>query len=215
MKRLTPAQLEIATTLFALPEATDYALAGGAALLAHETIDRPTRDLDAFVQARPIQPPGDVGPLTTALTQALEHRGWTVTPIRTHQTFTRVTATRDDEAVEIDFAVDSPRLFPTRDIDGIPMLDQRDLAARKILAILDRAEGRDFTDLEALQHSYDREDIIDWARQLDIGIAREAIADAFRQLDRLNDAELPTDTPARTRQLFADWRAKLDPEAGA
>ncbi len=147
MTRLDPAQTQIATLLFSLPEAGGYALAGGAALLATGTIDRPTRDLDAFIAATPTQPPGDVTTLAVALAETLENNGWTVTIVRCHQTFHRLNATRHDDSVEIDLAVDSPRLFPTTIIDGIPLLDPRDLAARKILAILDRSEGRDFTDL--------------------------------------------------------------------
>ena len=45
-------QLQIAQLLFDLPEARGFALAGGSALLALGTIDRPTRDIDAFVAAR-------------------------------------------------------------------------------------------------------------------------------------------------------------------
>lgn len=130
MTRLDPAQTEIATLLFSLPEAGGYALAGGAALPATGTIDRPTRDLDAFIAATPTQPPGDVTTLAAALAETLENNGWTVTIVRRHQTFHRLNATRHDDSVEIDLAVDSPRRFPTTIIYGIPLLDPRDLAAR-------------------------------------------------------------------------------------
>lgn len=211
MSQLDPSQNEIAHLLFALPEANGYALAGGGALLASGTIDRPTRDIDAFIEAQPGQPPGDVTPLAQALTTKLETHGWTIEPVRAHQTFTRLVATRDNNAVEIDLAVDSPRLFPTTTHAGIPMLDLRDLAARKILAILDRAEGRDFTDLEALQHRYDRTDIVRWVQQLDTGVSAAAIADAFGQIRRLDDTELPTTHAQQTRQLFTTWTSELRP----
>ncbi len=123
MSQLDRTQTEIAHLLFGLPEAAGYALAGGGALLAHGAIDRPTRDLDAFIQALPTQPPGDVAPLASALTAELESHDWTVEPIRNHRTFTRLTVTRRDDTVEIDLAVDSPRLFPTTTIDDIPTLD--------------------------------------------------------------------------------------------
>ncbi len=211
MSQLDPPQTEIAHVLFALPEADGYALAGGGALLATGTIERPTRDLDAFIEAKPTQPPGDVTPLAQALTAELESHGWTVEPIRTHQTFARLIASRHADAVEIDLAVDSPRLFPTTIIDGIPMLDSRDLAARKILATLDRAEGRDFTDLEALQHTHSRADIVTWTQQLDAGITHAAIATAFDQIQRLDDADLPTTNPTSTRQTFVAWATELNP----
>lgn len=211
MSRLDPSQTEIAHLLFSLPEAAGYALAGGSALLASGTIERPTRDLDAFVEAQPSQPPGDVTPLTGALTTKLETEGWTIEAIRTHQTFARLIATRIHDAVgRRELAVDSPRLFPTTTVDGIPMLDPKDLAARKILAMLDRAEGRDYTDLEALQKQHSRVDIITWAQQLDAGITHAAIAQAFNQISRLDDSELPTTDTQRTRQLFTTWAAELD-----
>ena len=131
MSHLDPAQLAIARVLFELPEAAGYALAGGGALVANGTIDRPTRDIDAFIEAQPTEPPGDVTPLKDALTTTLEANGWTIRPIREHQTFSRLHATRRDNAIEIDLAVDSPRLFPTAVIDNIPVLDPRDLAAAR------------------------------------------------------------------------------------
>ncbi len=51
MSRLDSKQLEVAGLLFALPEADGFALAGGCALLALDAIDRPTRDIDAFIAA--------------------------------------------------------------------------------------------------------------------------------------------------------------------
>ncbi|MEM8922364.1 MAG: nucleotidyl transferase AbiEii/AbiGii toxin family protein [Actinomycetota bacterium] len=195
--------------MFGLPEAADYALAGGAALLATGTITRPTRDLDAFVEAQPAHPPGDVAPLTEALTRTLGAEGWSSHVVRSHQTFTRLLVSKEEHSVEIDLAVDSPRLFPLTVVAGIPMLDTRDLAARKILAAVDRAEGRDFTDLEALQRHHERSDIVRWAYQLDAGLARAVIADAFSKIDRLDDIDLPSTDTSATRKLFATWATEL------
>lgn len=78
MSRLSGSQLAVAQLLFELPEAGGFALAGGSALLALGAIDRPTRDIDAFVAAKPEIPPGDVGPLVTALHERLVADGWTV-----------------------------------------------------------------------------------------------------------------------------------------
>ncbi len=66
MSGFSAAQRSAARLLFALPEARGFALARGSALLALGTIDRPTRDIDAFVSAKPETPPGDVGPLVAA-----------------------------------------------------------------------------------------------------------------------------------------------------
>lgn len=71
MSSLDPAQHDIAQILFGLPAAVGFALAGGSALVAHGAIERPTRDIDAFIAARPGSPPGDVRPLASALVDAL------------------------------------------------------------------------------------------------------------------------------------------------
>ncbi len=57
MTSLDTAQLNIARILFSLPAAGGFALAGGSALVVHGAIDRPTRDIDAFVAAKPVHRP--------------------------------------------------------------------------------------------------------------------------------------------------------------
>ena len=209
MNSLDPPQLEIAHILFELPAARDFALAGDSALLALGAIDRPTRDIDAFVAARPGPTPGDVRPLARDLIHTLLNAGWEASLIRSHQTFTRLVASRKDTDVEIDLAVDSPPLFPTESVGGIPVLAPQDLAARKVLAIIDRAEGRDFTDLHILVDQFGRTDCIQWAQQLDSGVTPTAIADAFDQLGRLNDNELPVAHPSAVRSEFTKWASEL------
>jgi len=147
VNRLTPLQRRAARILFELPDSDRFALAGGSALVALGIVDRLTRDLDAFIAAEPRNPPGDVRPLARSFTAALTTEGWTVEFVRDHVTFARLLTTLDDETIEVDLAVDSPPLFPLQQVDGIPTLRAEDIAARKILAILDRSEGRDFTDL--------------------------------------------------------------------
>lgn len=205
------AQLEVALLLFGLPEARGFALAGGAALLALGAIDRPTRDIDAFVGAKPETPPGDVGPLVAALRTRLGAEGWTVIVDRELVTFARLVARRDDEAVEIDLAVDSPPLFPIEVVNDLPVLSGQDLAARKVLAILDRAEGRDFTDLRALADRYSQAECIRWAQELDAGVRTADIARAFTKLERLRDADLPCSPGAAPglRTWFERWSTQM------
>ena len=45
---LSPLQQKVARLLQGLPEAEDFVLAGGAALIVHGDVDRLTRDLDFF-----------------------------------------------------------------------------------------------------------------------------------------------------------------------
>lgn len=214
MSGFSESQLAVARLLFDLPEARGFALAGGSALLALGTIDRPTRDIDAFVAAKPETPPGDIGPLVAALRGRLLDDGWAVTVDRELVTFARLLATRDGDAVGIDLAVDSPPLFPLEVVDGLPVLSGPDLAARKILAILDRAEGRDFTDLKALAEQFSKDDCICWALQLDDGIRTSDVAAAMAKLERLQDSDLPC--PPRLapslRGWFESWSAELASE---
>ncbi len=209
MTSLDPQQHSIGRLLFSLSAAEGFALAGGSALLALGVIRRPTRDVDAFVGAEPGAHPGDVRPLAHALEEALTALGWTVAVVRSHETFTRMVAEGDDGPTGIDLAVDMPTLFPTEVVDGLPVLSSRDLVGRKVLATVDRAEGRDFTDLAALVARFDRESCIGWARQLDPGLTRTAIADAFGKLGRLVDSELPVASPDDVRDLFAEWGGEL------
>jgi hypothetical protein len=207
----SPPQLEVARLLFGLPEARGFALAGGSALLAIGAIDRPTRDIDAFVAAKPETPPGDVGPLVAALSASLVREGWSIHVDRELVTFARLVAARDRDAVEIDLAVDSPPLFPIEAVDGLAVLSGQDLAARKVLALLDRAEGRDFTDLRALADRYSKDDCIRWAQQLDAGVRPADIATAFTRLDRLLDSDLPCppESAPALRTWFSGWAAAL------
>ena len=211
MSGFSKPQLDAARLLFDLPEARGFALAGGSALLALGTIDRPTRDIDAFVAAKAETPPGDVGPLVAALRGRLLQDGWAVTVDRELVTFARLLATRNGDAVEIDLAVDSPPLFPLEVVDGMPVLSGPDLAARKVLAILDRAEGRDFTDLRALADRYSQKKCIQWAQELDAGVRASDIAIAFTKLRRLRDTDLPCsfDAVPALRTWFERWSTLL------
>lgn len=211
MNRLTALQREAARLLFGLPESAGFALAGGSALVALGVIDRPTRDLDAFIAAQHSDPPGDVNPLVRAYKSALVGHGWSVELIRRHATFARLVAALDGETIEIDLAVDSPPLFPIEHVNDIPTLAAEDLAARKILAVLDRAEGRDFTDLWILAQRCGRDKCIVWAQQLDPGVTDSSIAHAFDQLARLRDDELPCQRREQpdVRQWFAQWSTDL------
>jgi hypothetical protein len=66
---LTALQLQVARVVADLPEAEDFVLAGGAALIAHNVTDRATMDLDFFATSA-VAP----GRLLPALEAALEAR---------------------------------------------------------------------------------------------------------------------------------------------
>jgi hypothetical protein len=211
MSDLQPVQRDLARLLFSLPGAAGYALAGGAALVVQQIVDRDTRDLDAFIAATPGPAPGTVDLLADAFTEAAQRAGWSLQTIRRHPTFCRFILHRDDDIVELDLAVDSTLLEPPRAIDGIPVLTPLDLAARKVLAIIDRLEARDYTDLYALAHLVGQQICIDSALSMDAGLSINAIAEAFERVDRIPDDRFPdraTDA-ATTRRFFTTWSHDL------
>ena len=211
MSGLLPVQRDLARLLFSLPEAVGYALAGGAALVVQQIVDRDTRDLDAFIAAEPGPAPGTVDRLADAFTAAVQRAGWSLQTIRRHPTFCRFILDHHDDTVELDLAVDSPLLEPPRAIDGIPVLAPLDLAARKVLAIVDRLEARDYTDLHALAHLVGQQTCIDSALAMDAGLIVSAIAEAFERIGRIPDDRFPdraTDA-ATTRRYFTTWTREL------
>ncbi len=104
---LDPLQEEVARVALHLAEAGHVALAGGGAMLAHEFVDRPTMDLDLFTSD-----PGEVGPITDALHEALHQRGYAVEVTRREDTFSHLQVTGPDgRRVDVDLAQDA-RMLP-------------------------------------------------------------------------------------------------------
>lgn len=81
---LSPLQERVATVLADLPEARDFALAGGAALIVQGVVDRMTHDLDFFATKAEA-----VDALLPALEQALTEAGMTVERIQVNAGFAR------------------------------------------------------------------------------------------------------------------------------
>ncbi len=211
MNELSPVQLRIARILFELSEADGYALAGGAALIIRNVVMRGTRDLDAFIGARPGADPGTVDALADAFAVALQQRGWEVRAARRHPTFCRFIVDCDGDTVEVDLAVDSPSLEAPQRIDGIVVLTPLDLAARKVLAIVDRLEARDYTDLHALATLVGQSTCIEAALSMDAGLRKIDVAEAFARVQRLSDEVFPpaSENPASIRRYFTEWANAL------
>ena len=211
MSELTPIQRQLAELLFSLPEADGYALAGGAALILRRVVERSTQDLDAFIGARPGPDPGTVDRLADAFSETAQRRGWTTKVARRHPTFCRFLLGRDGATVELDLAVDSPSLEPPQEIEGIPVLGALDLAARKVLAIVDRVEARDYTDLHALALLVGRRACVEAALSMDAGLRASHVAEAFERIGRLADERYPAATaePSSTRRYFLGWASEI------
>ncbi len=211
MSELSPFQRRVAEVLFNLPEADRYALAGGAALILRRIISRETADLDAFIAARPGPDPGTVDALAEAFAAAAHDFGWTVQTSRRNSTFCRYFVSSGGDRTEVDLAVDSPPLEPPEAVGGLPVLTSLDLGGRKVLAIVDRLETRDYTDLYALAGILGRRTCIEVALSMDAGLRATDIADAFARVTSLLDRRFPegTEDPALIRRYFTDWADEL------
>ncbi len=79
------------------------------------------------------------------------------------------------------------------------------------LAIVDRLEARDYTDLHALAVMVGQSVCIDAALSMDAGLRRSDIAEAFARVLRLTDERFPPTTgdPASTQRYFMDWSNDL------
>ncbi len=77
---LSSTQTRVAHVFFSMPESDGFLLAGGAALLAHGLITRPTTDLDFFTAGAGVQE------AALAFAQLAAEQGWTVEIKRESQT---------------------------------------------------------------------------------------------------------------------------------
>lgn len=206
---LTAFQVKVARAFFAQPDAAGFLLAGGAALAAHGLTERPTQDLDLFT-APGI---GEVHDALSALQSAAETHGWTIRRVRVGETFARVvvatTAGSTTESVLVDLAVDArPERAPSMSIAG-PTLAPHDLAGRKVVALFDRAEARDFADVRALADRYGTDRLLELAAAVDAGFDIAVFADMLDSLARFTDAEIPVDDPSALRSFASDWADAL------
>ena len=112
----------------------------------------------------------------------------------------------------VDLALDSPPGHPaTASLIG-PTFAPRELAGRKVVALFDRAEARDFADVFELSRRFTKNDLLEQASQIDRGFDPHFFAQMLRSLARFNDADLPAAKaliPAM-RDFFNTWANELD-----
>lgn len=204
---LTELQREVLRLFFDLPESSGFVLAGGAALVASGLSERPTRDVDLFVSDLAI----GVAGAADALEVACVGRGWTVDRIQDSPTFRRLVVRTVHDELLVDLAVDSPPIgVPTITAFG-PTYPPEELAARKLLALFDRAAARDFVDLHALSARFDLARLIEVAAQLDNGFDPEGLVEMLASLGRFDDDELADlgAEPTALRAFIDRWRDDL------
>lgn len=203
---LTPFQLDVAQMFFSLPASAGFLLAGGAALAAQRLTTRPTRDLDFFTGPGR----GDVAAARDAFEAAAQVRGWTVERVHDSDTFCRIVVCGPEDLL-VDLALDSaPNRPSTASVAG-PTFGLEELAGRKVIALFDRAEARDFADVYVLAQRYDKHRLLAWAAEVDAGFSLAVFADMTGAVSRFGDDELPVDASetGALREFFTAWAAEL------
>lgn len=172
---LSRVQARIASLIAQLPEASGFALAGGAALIVRGDVERTTRDLDFFAAD-----PEAVRGLLPALERALNEAGLVVERVQDGDTFVRLQVGGSDGTQGYD-----PRLLDAEQGPTGPVLAGEELAANKLLALCARAEARDFIDVHALSRRYGFDRIYERAGEKDTGLRPEALLGALTAFARL------------------------------
>lgn len=206
MSGLTEFQTEVAQLFFSLPASEGFLLAGGGALLASGLTTRLTEDLDFFGQ----RGRSNVAAARNQLEAAAIERGWTVVCLQESESFVRLHLFGPDELL-VDIAIDvSPGHPPVVSIVG-PTFDPEELAGRKLTALFDRAEARDFADVFVLARRFSRELLLVRAAEIDRGLDLGVLASMMGTLDRFTDDELPIEVGdvATMRAFFRDWADEL------
>jgi hypothetical protein len=201
---LSPLQQRIATVVASLPEAENFALAGGAALIVHGAVERTTRDLDFFGLE-----PDAVDRLAPAAERALQVDGLSVERVLDNPGFVRLLVASDDDRTEVDLGSDA-RLFPVDQGPGFPLLTTKELAVDKVLAVFGRAEARDFMDLMAVEDQFGLDRLFEIAAEKDHGFNLMVFSEMTDRFDRLRRDEFPLDDQqyGRLARLVRLWRTQ-------
>ena len=207
MTELSGFQQEIARLFFSLQSSRGFVLAGGGALLASGLSIRPTQDLDFFGS------PGQVS-VSLALDQfldAIQQQNWDYELLSHANDFARVRVIGSAVLV-VDLAIDVAPRFPVAQTPVGPVFSPLELAGRKLLALFDRAEARDFVDVYVLSRKFGNQKVFDAATQIEVSLNKQILARMMNALDRFSDDELPIDHSevGALRKYFANWAKDLD-----
>ena len=203
---LSPFQHLVTRAFFDLPESRGFLLAGGGALLATGLTTRPTNDLDFFGSSQ-------LAPLREVVDGFIAHserRGWSVTEIQFSDSFARLVVT-DDESLVVDIGIDSPAISPVFLSDAGPTFALDELAGRKLLALFDRAEARDFADIYSLHTKFDKSTLLARASELDDGFDEAMFAMMIRTVRRFGPEDFhpgEDEFPAIVR-FFSAWADEI------
>jgi hypothetical protein len=203
---LTDFQADVARLFFSVPASDGFLLAGGGALLATGLTTRPTEDLDFFGDREHV----DIAAARDQFETAVAERGWQSTRVQDGGSFVRLRVTGDDDVI-VDLAIDAPAGRPPAVSVVGPTFDPEELAGRKLIALFDRAEARDFVDVYMLAQRFGRAVLLERAAEVDLGFDHAVLATMMRSLDRFSDDELPVEPgdADAVRSYFRDWTSEL------
>lgn len=212
MSVLTDLQRKAAELFFALDESEGFLIGGGIALLATGLTTRPTEDLDLFTakSTTGVTAAGD------AFESACAQQGWTIERIHDVDTFRRIKVDAAGQELLVDLAVDSPPLG-TPIATGIgPTYPPEELAARKLLALFDRAAARDFVDVAAISETVELGDLVTKAREVDGGFDLDVLIQMLAGINRIEDEQLRQlgADPTAIRAFFRAWAEDLTNHPG-
>ena len=195
-----------------------FALAGGQAVVAHGFLDRWSNDIDLFGALGT-----DLKAATDAVVAAYLTDGLTVDVEQRTEYYVRlqVADPKSGDESKVELVLDirlNPVVRLTVGIVLVAVLHPDDIAGGKIGALFDRAECRDFIDVDALLGSgkYTRERLLEMAAERDVGFDSGVFADMLRTVHRFDDDEfarygVDPGKAAEIKGLADEWRDVLLP----
>ena len=195
-----------------------FVLGGGLALILHGALRRPTEDIDLFGPES-----ASVTAAAKAVRAALEAASFRVRDVFTDSALGEVIdgmdyfmaemvafrGNTDDEAVRISLGhlerTQSPVVLEVGSVMAMP-----DLMAWKVVALVSRAEVRDYVDVAVLLDEHDPDDLLRLARGVDPALEDDDVARAGQRLDQMPDRvflpyQLSPEDVAQLRARFATW----------
>ena len=204
----TAFQIEVARLFFSLPASKGFLIAGGGALLATGLTSRPTQDLDFFGEMGQV----NISEAREQFLRAATNRHWKCKVVQSDELFVRMHV-KGTEEVLVDIAIDVAARFPSQISVLGPTFNHEELAGRKMLALFDRAEARDFADVFVLAKHFGKELLLVRAAELEASLDFAVFAQMMRTIGRFSDQEIPINQSLiqDLRSFFDAWAHELDP----